>query len=134
MGLLVLEDLLEAYFGLVPRLSSMTKHGLLAARLLELAKNGVLSPRDTTSAIKEWMVVDQKLFHGMDNPETFVLELSRGLRTLLSWFRDFAVGRAHSQFKRCSASEKAFFQGVVKDMTLTNPEELGVHKCRGFWD
>ena len=118
-----LEDLLESHFGLVPRISSMRKHGLLAGRLLELAKNGVLSPRDTTTSISQLLALQPKLSLGIQNTETFVLELSRGLRTMLSWFRDWKAGRAQSQFKRCSASEKALFEGVVKNMELINPED-----------
>ena len=56
--------------------------------------NGVLSPLQTTKGISELLAVEPSLTFGIKDIEKFALQFSRGIRALLTWFRDYATGIA----------------------------------------
>ena len=118
-GAASLEDLTPAYFKLGPRPSSMSKHGVLAAAFIKVACNGVLSPFQTTKGILELLAVEPNLKVGIKNEEKFALLLSRGLRTLLTWFREYRKGKTRrSILRQLPSSQEAFLDNVVQNMVL----------------
>ena len=66
----------------------MTKHAELAVELIHLAKNGVLGQVACNEAIAELSILMPALFEKMKEPGLAKLALSRGICTLLAWFRE----------------------------------------------
>ena len=99
----VLEDVLNARFGSVPRPHAVIKQGLLLARFVDLAPSGVLSPKET-KALHELFAVEPNLALGIKSVEKFVLLLSRGLR-LMAWYRQYCKGTARKDMlKHCQSN------------------------------
>ena len=73
------------------------------------------------------------------SPTKLKLELNRGLRTLLGWYRDYTRGRYKAQIlKSATASDEIVLESIAKKMILTNgPQEVSFHAsgvgCRDFW-
>ena len=86
---------------------------------MALAPNGVLSPKQTTKALRELFTVEPNLALGIKSVEKFVLLLSRGLRTLMAWYRQYCKGDRKAILKQCPDQE-AFLDKVVENMVLTN--------------
>ena len=61
------------------------------------------------------------------NPVKFILQLNRGIRTLLSWYRDYARGK----MKNLDVTDEAIFSAVVEELVLPPPsavkEDVGTH-------
>ena len=102
-------------------MKSMLKHGLLVVAFIKKAKNGVLGQVATNVAMSELMKVEPGLAKKIEVPTTFELLLSRGIRSLMGWFRDYRRGRYRRQIlRKATSSEKDFIESVVKDLVLQN--------------
>ena len=62
----------------------------------------------------------------MKNPTTLLLEVNRGIRTVLAWYRDYARGKKKQQvLKVATAAQEAVLEAVSKDLILKNgPSEV----------
>ena len=80
-------------------------------------------------AIAELMVVLPKMTSRIKKPDQFVPLFSRGLRAMLSWFRDYARGLYKRQIlKNTSSSDQAFIDSIASQLVLINYEEWVVMK------
>ena len=121
------QDLLASDFKMAPRVKSMLKHGQLVFEFIKKAKNGVLAQVATNVAVAELMTVEPNLVKKTAKPDKFVLLLSRCIRSLLGWFRDYRRGRYRRQvLRRASPCEKDFLESVIQDLELKNWEDLQV--------
>ena len=57
------------------------------------------------------------------NPVRFIMELNRGLRTLLAWYRKFARGLM-TIAKTCTAIEDAYLKSVASKLVFRNGPEV----------
>ena len=122
---------MQANFKMAARPSSMAKHGGMAAACLKMALNGVLSPLQTTKGIMELLVVEPSLTLGMRDTEKFALQFSRGLRALLTWFRDYATGLSRKAILRqLPSSQEAFLDHVVQNMVLKKKQVWDMNKTK----
>ena len=63
----------------------------------------------------------------MKKPTAFVLRLNRGLRTLLSWYRDYHRGKI--KIKNLDDSEEGILDGVSKLLVFDEPKEVSLEAC-----
>ena len=121
------QDLTPFGFSQVPRPNLMKKYSALALQLIGLATNGVLSHVTTKRAIEDLALVQPKLMSLVEpkDREFFYLELSRSLRALLSWFRDYKKypETKKSVLKKCQVGDQALFDGVVAHLQLVNKKK-----------
>ena len=116
-----LEDLLPNYNKLSPRRSIMVKYSQLATMLLAHARNGVLSHVTTKKAIEDLIALNPALTTNVNKVLDIILELSRSLRTLLGWFRDYVKYASTRKVinKHLKSREVAILQNVAKTLVLT---------------
>ena len=114
----------------------MLRHGSLAASLFVMAKNGVLSLVETNMACEQLVRLQPQLASKAKCVTTLVLQLSRGVRTLLSWFRDYKKGKGKRQLlKGASAKDEAFLDSIVENLVLINAKDLEVPTSKDrFYD
>ena len=100
----------------------MIKFSSLAARLISFAPNGVLAHTIITAGIEQLTLLQPHLVAKLKKPEKFALELSRALRTLLSWFRDFKEGgrKKAALIRKAQAREEGILEKTVENMVLKN--------------
>ena len=101
------QDLIPNHFGHAPRLHSMIKFAPLARELVGFIKNGVMSHVACTKAIKELYLVKPGLVQKVRDPVTLALEISRAIRTLLCWYREYCKGKATSILKKATKGDEA---------------------------
>ena len=123
-GLKCAQDLLAHNLKHAPRRSVMMKFGDLAAKIIDVAPNGVLNPMPTKEAIDELVLIRPGLIANVKKPAFFTVELSISLRALMSWFRDFKRnGKAKmTLMKGALAAEEAVLAQAVHAMVLKNKE------------
>ena len=116
------QELLSKHFGHAPRKEAMIKFSSLAARLISLAPNGVLAHTIVTAGIEQITLLQPHLVAKLKKPGDFALELSRALRTLLSWFRDFKEGgrKKAALIRKAQAGEEGILEKTVENMMLKN--------------
>ena len=100
----------------------MIKFAPLATRFISFASNGVLGHIDLTRGIEEITLVHPGLIANIKKPADFILELSRALRTLLSWFRDFKKGgqKRAAILRNALSGDEAVLEAVVEKLVLIN--------------
>ena len=105
----------------------MKKYSTLAVQLIGLARNGVMGHVTTTMGIKELTLLQPKLLGRLEPKERdiFLLELSRSLRTLLAWFRDYKRHPSvrKTVLKNLKVGDEALLDGVVANLLLCNKDE-----------
>ena len=106
----------------------MKKYSTLASQLIALAPNAVLSHVTTKEAVRELVLLQPKLLSllGPKDQDIFYLELSRSLRTLLSWFRDYKRYPATktSVLKKLGVGDGALLDAVVANLVLKNKPQV----------
>ena len=100
------QDLLPMNFNLVPRLSSMLKYNELAKDLIQFVKNGVMAHVSTKKALQDLFAIQPSLIKNAALKTSLTLEISRGIRTMLCWYREFKKGK-RAFLKHASPSEEA---------------------------
>ena len=99
----------------------MLKHVWLASSLVSLCRNGVLSQVETTKGVTDLTALEPGLVSDVKDVEKFCLQMSRGIRTLLGWFREYKKGPVRKQLaKQSSATQLAALDAVAKKMILAN--------------
>ena len=79
------------YFKLAPRLDQMIRYEDLIKELVMHVKNGVMSHTTFMEALWEVRRLEPKMDHFTKHKgrEAFYMVVSRGVRTLLGWWREF---------------------------------------------
>ena len=118
------KDLLNSYFKLSPRLALMVRFADLARALVGHAKNAMLSHVTLVAAFHNLMVLEPSLAPAKQ-PRAVLLELSRGLRTLLTWYRKLAKGGKAKATLLASASpaQTRIITEVAEEIFLMNHDE-----------
>ena len=119
------QDLTPCYLNLAPRVVLMKKYASLAKQLIHHAKNGVLSHVCTTKGIQELALLHPSWFEHIQDKVEFALLMSRCLRTLLFWYREFKDKERAKQtiLKKSLVGDEAVLQNVVVNLILKNKEE-----------
>ena len=122
------QELLSKHFRHAPRTDAMIKFSSLASRLISFAHNGVLAHTIVTAGIEQLTIVHPNLVAKIKKPGDFALELSRALRTLMSWFRDFKEGgrKKAAIIKKANPGEEAILEKTVEKLVLENKETQGI--------
>ena len=105
--MLPIKVLLPSRFAPDARLPAMIKFASLCRELVSCIKNGVMSHVTCTRAVQELYLLRPNLLTKLKNPGTFALLLSRSLRTLLCWYREYAKGKMQSILKKATEAEEA---------------------------
>ena len=123
-GLKCPQDLLAHNLKHAPRRSVMMKFGDLAAKIIDIAPNGVLNPMPTKEAIDERVLIRPGLIANVKKPAFCIVELSTSVRALMSWFRAFKRnGKAKvTLMKGALAAEEAVLAKAVHSIVLKNKE------------
>ena len=88
-------------------------------------KNGILSHITMKKSIEDLILLQPNLVSNIEKVTDFVLELSRALRTLLAWFREYKKYEETRRIilKHSNAGDKAILDQVVAKLVLRNADE-----------
>ena len=107
----------------------MKKYSNLALELIKLAPNGMLGHLSTKKAIEDLALLQPRLLSILQpkDHETFALELSRSLRTLLTWFRDYKKSSSTRKalLKHLKVGDAELLDNVAAHLLLANKDGLG---------
>ena len=103
----------------------MLRYASLASMLIEHAKNGILFHITMKKSIEDLILLQPNLVSNIEKVTDFVLELSRALRTLLAWFREYKKYEETRRIilKHSNAGDKAILDQVVAKLVLRNADE-----------
>ena len=112
---------------LAPRRVSMIKHSKVAAELIGLARNGILSQVTLAKALDEFVALEPHLVAKLNfkEIEKLTLALTRGLRTLMAWFRVYKQNKFSKRavLKGADAWEESVLDGIAEGLVLSNKEK-----------
>ena len=118
-------ELLSANFKFVPRIVAMVKFSSLAEGLIHYAKNGVVGHLCLKAGLEESFLLCPQIHAKVPKKVTLILELSMGIRTLLSWFREYGKnGITTKQVnKAASDTQIAIIKKVCDQLVFALPKE-----------
>ena len=85
-------DLIGLHFKLAPKRNTMVRYSGLCAEVIAYAKNGVISGPTLMAAVIDLQRLEPKLGGERKLSQSFLLKLSLGMRTVLSWYREYYKG------------------------------------------
>ena len=86
----------------------MIKYAEMAKNLIVFVKNGVMSHLATKKALMDLFAIQPNLVASVKHKTSLVLELSRGIRTMLCWYREFKKGTyKRSLLKHATPTQEA---------------------------
>ena len=107
----------------------MKKYSSLAFQLIQLARNGMLSHLCTKKAVEDLALLQPKLLAILapKDHEAFALELSRSLRTLLTWYRDYKrfSSTRKTLLKHLKVGDAELLDKVAAQLLLQNKDDWG---------
>ena len=123
------QDLAGLHFNLAPRLKVMMRFSGLAKSLIRYARNGVLSGNCFIDAMWELRRLEPRFenFGSAKKRDIFILEVSKGIRTLLSWWREFYKGGASREtlWRQASDLERKVLEDVSSGLVIPEEKKKG---------
>ena len=118
-------DILSSNVCLGPRVLAMVKYASLAESLIYHAKNGVLGHLCVKAGLEELFLVLPNIHTKIPKKTTLILELSLGIRTLLSWYREYGKNGATTKQvnKVATLTQRAIIQKACEKLVLTIPKD-----------
>ena len=100
------KDILPSHFDQGPKLCAMIKYASLCRELVYFIKKGAMSYVACTKAFQDLWALQPDLVKKVRKSVTLALQLSRALRTVLCWFREFAKGKAVALLKKATEADE----------------------------
>ena len=123
------DDMRRHRFKLCPRVCMMMKYSGLVRCVIVEAKNAMLGPRTCKQAWRDLCLLQPSLTK-TQKLTTLIQQLSRGLRTVCTWFREYAKpGKARAKLlKTLSSAQKAVLDRAIDGIVLGNKESKKVEE------
>ena len=119
----LIADLIGKDFKIAPRKDVMLRYSELCAGVIVYAKNGVLSGPVVETAILDLQKVEPKLCGDKRLTKRYLMDASKGLRAVLSWYREYKKGGKIRRIlsKDSSDGQRKILEDVSNQLILKQP-------------